>query len=548
MSQRMKRKRKMFLTQANDNKHGLPQLENKPHHPITIAVRPDLEPRESTLRGAAYIPPPSLDEHYLTILSRPLKAGYLCQDPLLSGSGDDRQSVANIIGFTSSDASQLLNAALTDLRACQSEIKKQHAYLISLQNQQTMLEKHIEGYQSLLSPIRNFPPEILLKIFAEFCHENYLSVLPLEKCRYASSGIMVAHFSLHQPLKASLRLDETRRVSSEAVWGGEIGRCHRKNAGYSSCAWSPRAACNLSNRWHSFSFDITSSSLPKFIRYFTQIRSRLPALAVLKVAVGLYETPLLLFQEAPSLRSVDIQSVADNDLLVLPWDQLEAVTVRSPIAPFALLRQTPRVTEITLYDPMSKSEEVLGEDDKPIVTTSVRSLYLAIDIVSRDVDYLWSVNMPSLTDLRGAGGAIPTIISFITRSGCTLTTLKWDDIPVSLEPLLLLLQAIPSLQTLEIYQDEDGVIVCPEFFNRLKISTHVLLPNLQYLKVDSDANFPIDTVITAVMSRWNPDTSANPCDNVACLKSFSLCMSEQTIARQELLLNPYYWNISMQQG
>ncbi|KAJ7599860.1 hypothetical protein C8J56DRAFT_846510, partial [Mycena floridula] len=64
---------------------------------------------------------------------------------------------------------QLLRGVNDDLRRCEAELRKQKAYIISLENQKKMLEQHVSGYQSLLSPIRTIPPEILRAIVSNAC-------------------------------------------------------------------------------------------------------------------------------------------------------------------------------------------------------------------------------------------------------------------------------------------------------------------------------------------------------------------------------------------
>ncbi|KAJ7593489.1 hypothetical protein C8J56DRAFT_857214 [Mycena floridula] len=73
---------------------------------------------------------------------------------------------------SSSDIPQLLSTTKDDLQRCNDEITKQQLYLVSLQKQRNILERHVQGYESLFSPIRKLPPEILRQILLLVGDEN----------------------------------------------------------------------------------------------------------------------------------------------------------------------------------------------------------------------------------------------------------------------------------------------------------------------------------------------------------------------------------------
>ncbi|KAJ7587491.1 hypothetical protein C8J56DRAFT_861135 [Mycena floridula] len=62
-----------------------------------------------------------------------------------------------------------------DLRRCQDEIMRQQAYLVTLETQRKMLEKHLEATKALTAPIRRIPSEILGSIFAFYDFEIFVS-------------------------------------------------------------------------------------------------------------------------------------------------------------------------------------------------------------------------------------------------------------------------------------------------------------------------------------------------------------------------------------
>ncbi|KAJ7599878.1 hypothetical protein C8J56DRAFT_767314 [Mycena floridula] len=67
---------------------------------------------------------------------------------------------------------QLLSGAQEDLRGCDRELKRLKAQIVSLENRRKMVERHIAGYQSLLSPIRKILTEILRTVFGHLCIGN----------------------------------------------------------------------------------------------------------------------------------------------------------------------------------------------------------------------------------------------------------------------------------------------------------------------------------------------------------------------------------------
>ncbi|KAL0064154.1 hypothetical protein AAF712_008876 [Marasmius tenuissimus] len=59
-------------------------------------------------------------------------------------------------------------------KECKAEIKKYNALLLMLESRTEGMEKTIEKYRSLLSPIHRLPSDVLLEIFKPYCRVNNL--------------------------------------------------------------------------------------------------------------------------------------------------------------------------------------------------------------------------------------------------------------------------------------------------------------------------------------------------------------------------------------
>ncbi|KAJ7575809.1 hypothetical protein C8J56DRAFT_750210, partial [Mycena floridula] len=79
-----------------------------------------------------------------------------------------------------------------DLCRCEAELQQQKAYIVTLENQRKMLQKHLSMTKALTAPIRQVSPEILGWIFSFFADLNDIS-----RYRISIPGLTLASVCFH---------------------------------------------------------------------------------------------------------------------------------------------------------------------------------------------------------------------------------------------------------------------------------------------------------------------------------------------------------------
>ncbi|KAJ7587351.1 hypothetical protein C8J56DRAFT_78229 [Mycena floridula] len=468
---------------------------------------------------------------------------------------------------SSPDASQLLKKVLDDLQVCRNEIKKQQAILVSLRTEQSMLEYHIQGYQSLLSPIRKIPVEILRLIFAHFCDDNLIAAdqvtvpgLTLAQvCSHWRSlalrstelwsciSLLIkkpkSSFDWEKPIEFLLRRSGDHDLAVSIKERGSMGDFGVAEKGLKLLATS-------SQRWHSLSIDVTTDAVDLLADCLMGIKGRLPSLVFLRTDFGCLVEELDIFHEAPSLNSLELTDETDPTLLRLPLTQLRTCTIFRPSDPLTFLQQCTGLLDATVENPLNNYDD---EDHDRTIISGLQSLSIRV-YGPWEFYFLRMLTLSRLTSFSLSAYdcdweaeserlfPLDLWTSFIARSSCNLTTLSWDEIPIELTAWISLLQSIPSLETLSLVdehnEDFGEYLISDDFFNQLRAgptwTSSGLLPNLRHLSLEASYEVPLQqpALIEAIQSRWIPDT--NICDENVCLQSFKLRTSEQKIETRDL--------------
>ncbi|KAJ7593491.1 hypothetical protein C8J56DRAFT_499111 [Mycena floridula] len=267
---------------------------------------------------------------------------------------------------SSSDIPQLLSTAKDDLQRCNDEIAKQQLYLVSLQKQRDLLERHVQGYESLISPIRKLPPEILRQIFLLVGDEN----------RFYSNGIRIpglilAHVCSHWRLVCfnTREIWATITIDTEESYSGRLTQAVRflleKSDPYPISLAIDRLydtdhARNLlraivaeSNRWSALTVG-ENVNLGLLVDVFSVIKSHLSSLRFLALPYLDDEIyGLDLFKVAPLLNTLDLDP--DHQDPALPWAQLQNLTLREPGRPIHFLSICPALITAELICPTGYS-------------------------------------------------------------------------------------------------------------------------------------------------------------------------------------------------
>ncbi|KAJ7593460.1 hypothetical protein C8J56DRAFT_1162302 [Mycena floridula] len=447
--------------------------------------------------------------------------------------------------FSSSDIPRHLHTAKDDLQRCNEEIAKQQLYLASLQKQRDILEHHVQGYESLISPIRKLPPEILRQIFILVCDENRFdmdeinipALLLAQVCshwyfvcfntREIWSIITISteesYPSLNQAVRFLLEKSNPHplRLTIDRLGNTGLIRDLLRGLAAESDRWSELALGNV---------DVT------LFDELVVIKSRLPILRTL--ILPYFEAQLFsgldYFKVAPLLDTLELDS--DEQDLDLPWAQLRNLALRLPTRPIHFLSLCPALISAELMWPSMYNTE--SPDIRLESTLSSLTIEINDDDLKLDCPCLSQLTLPSLDSLsikRETGYlswcdevfSIARLQSLLSRSRCAITTLSWANIPTNSTEWITLLGSLNCLQSLSIEDigrakfGED--LVSDAFFDLLSGPTDSpFLPSLRHLSLavmgrNSLAITP-SPLIRALQIRRSRDDRCN----IVGLKSFRL--------------------------
>ncbi|KAJ7593530.1 hypothetical protein C8J56DRAFT_931286 [Mycena floridula] len=457
-----------------------------------------------------------------------------------------------------SDIPHLLSTAIDDLQRCNGEIAKQQLYLASLQKQQKILERHVQGYQSLISPIRKVPPEILQQIFILVCTENRF-----DRDEINIPGLILSQVCSHWRLVC---FDTTEVWSTISICTAQSHPCSNQAVRFLLKRSDPSplklkinglsdtgrardllgALAAESNRWSELTLGLGNMTL--FVEVFAVIKSRLPILRSLTLPYLADKFPELdLFQVAPRLGTFNFDPDAQD--ICVPWTQLRSLTLRGPTRPIQLLSRCPMLVSVELIRPIDRGVEF---DDMP-TESSLSSLMIEIDTnhILRGVPLLSQLTLPSLDSLSitrdplylpnfGQVFPIAQLQSLFSRSRCTITDLSWINIPTNFTQWITLLHSLHSLQSLSIedlarVNNCGDYLVNDDFFDLLSAPTDssFFLPSLQhlFLKVTAqNAAFSTSRLIRALNIRRSSEKERK----FVPLKSFKLLLTRDSFDAQHL--------------
>ncbi|KAJ7587427.1 hypothetical protein C8J56DRAFT_941882 [Mycena floridula] len=466
----------------------------------------------------------------------------------------------------SPDISALLLGVSADIRCCEEEIDRQRGYIVALENQRKMLERHFSICKALTAPVRSTPPEVLGQIFSFFAKENKVartgtSIPGLTLTRVCSHWRSVA-FSI-QSIWSTISVD---LVAGEDEGGEENARATSavdfllKHSGaqpltirLSYYGPDPTMAAGLAlvvatcQKWRSLTVNLQSGTLASLLELLGPVRGKLDLLEHLDIdgnenlaTFQIDEQALNLFEDTPQLRSVFLRDQTCSPFFRLPWDQILHLDAQEPQYPALVLSKCSQVSTVSLMSPSA----FRGSDPKlgpPAIVPNLRSLELEVVRYKVETDFkiFHELSLPALQSLSiiqqqplDESCPISDITTFLDRSQCKLTSLAWDNVCITVSDWISLLEAIPSLEMIKFSVGRKATSkLAPggigatlhdmpgRFFERLQDPITPLLPCLRHLSLSSHYSAIPSGLIDAIESRW---IVSNHCDDVACLKSVSL--------------------------
>ncbi|KAJ7593486.1 hypothetical protein C8J56DRAFT_499048 [Mycena floridula] len=458
---------------------------------------------------------------------------------------------------SSSKVLQLFSTVKDDLQRCNEEIEKQQLYLTSLHEQRTVLERHVRGYESLISPVRRLPPEILGQIFLLVCSANRfdwhgISIPGLILAQVCSHWRLVCFDT--REIWATITIDMpnySQGVRQAVRFLLETSDPYPISLAIDCLGYGPHARDLLgalvaeSNRWSELT--VGKLNVKLLVDVFPVIKSQLSSLRFLILPYlddKIHD--LNLFKVAPLLDTLDWELApnADQPDLVVPWAQLRNLTLRGPKRPLHFLSLCPALISAELIFPTSNSAEHARD-------IHIKSNLSALTIRTDDVDLkhslplLSQLTLPSLDSLSikmepytAVKQVFPVgqLRSLISRSHCTITVLSWTKIPTDFTQWTSLLQLLHSLQSLSVVDigtvkpQVGDDLVNDAFFNLMvRPIESSFLPSLQHLslKVAAKNAFSTPRLVRALQNRVSKG-------NIVRLESFKLHLTRRALGVQVL--------------
>lgn len=360
---------------------------------------------------------------------------------------------------------------------CDAEMGQLAIRTVVLNNQSGDIERCIRMSESLLSPFRRLPAEVLVQIFTHFCEENRIG-LDSDIPGFTIAGVCAHWRAIVLSTRVvwssmNVDLDSSRPTSKNkaAVIGlllkrsGEYPLTITLNGAHSSKKSRVISLLNKhSHRWKSLALYIHEARLRTYMGH--QIKGKLGQLEHLDLPT-IRDDPMDMFEIAPRLRSLVARSLVSN--IRVPLDQLVVITIGFPKISEVrnILSVCPRLENLTLLAAWDGLE--LDEHVHVTATSNLTELSFGID-EGRDWEAMKQLldimTLPCLATLIFRHHEMsladdfwvedwPTrqFSTFLARSGCTITSLLINSIAwLSTEALMTLLQLLPPLTTLRIHE------------------------------------------------------------------------------------------------
>jgi F-box-like len=416
-----------------------------------------------------------------------------------------------------------LRRELEDLR---SHITQIETLLKQLRENEVGLKKTINQYSSSISRL---PPEIMADIF-ETCLPEITgawrsdanrrrktvphATMPLVIGKVCSAWRELAWLTPKLWSGISLSLEDCTSKDCELLeqWLSRSGRSplsihmmFDKNGATAGDATHSilHTIANCSERWRDVYFAFPAS----FYKQLNSIRNRLPLLRTLSLVTRIIDVGLERnfqhFSAAPRLCHVEIYGY-DRELMNIPLDQVTKLSLSVVEAGDCMeaLRRFPGLSHCT-FEYMYAGRNA---PRFPALVSQVKYLKFVMHRAQLFSTFLESLTLPDAEEFRidMCCGRLPhsTLISLVSRSGCSLQRLALVKSSCEAAELRALFSAIPSLAELQVYGCEisDGGIL--QLLDLSKNDAATVLPNLQALKLVDQDGADFSDLGSMILSRW----------------------------------------------
>ncbi|KAL0065889.1 hypothetical protein AAF712_007193 [Marasmius tenuissimus] len=306
------------------------------------------------------------------------------------------------------------------------------------------------------------------------------------------------------------------------------------------------------HRWYDLSLSIPQGfTRPDLL--FPNVRDKIvPALSCLRLMSRRVQSNLntigQLFKSCPSLRTLCIEGLAIAPYVsVLPFSQITRVEFWSAHTPLVLqfLLRLPHVQKLCLNYIVRWTG---GAEVKHVALPALTSLALSAKSQADIDDLSQYLITPSLETLTISSyppwrsERLPSwphwessaVENLLARSGCSITSLSLESLPITDAQAVTLLQLMPALTSLRIEEPDlekakPNRIATSTFFRHLVVdqeSHRMGRPGTTFLPLLTSITFkvkaqglPEEDFFAAVASRWVPDAARAKVIGIECLQS-----------------------------
>lgn len=283
-----------------------------------------------------------------------------------------------------------------------------------------------------------------------------------------------------------------------------------------------RIIADTCERWRDIYFAFPAS----FYQHFNIIRGHLPLLTNLSLALRILDVRERNFQHfstVPQLRHVEIYGY-NRELMNIPLDQVTKLSFSVVEAAHCMetLKGFPYLSHCTF------KYMYMGRDGSPFPALVSEVKYLEFVVNNMDLlsMFLDSLVLPVVQELRidMRRGQLPhsSLVSLVSRSGCSLQRLSLAMCSCKAAELQALFSAIPSLIEIEV---NNCVVSGGTVLQLLELSkdiSAIMLPNLQALKLVDQDGTGFSDLASMALSRSRRATSDDGRNKVAQLSSLAV--------------------------
>lgn len=444
---------------------------------------------------------------------------------------------------------QLLADARQNLVQFDEELDRVRLRLMMLERQRADLREHVLKYESLLSPIRKLPNEVLCHIFQLVCcsKDNPIMIAsPSQQSRVpaGSLGAVCAHWrclSVTAPeIWANLNVNLDDELSSKTYNFLDLvlQRSGVQPLTLQISHWgdhpSNSTGCRLIGQSHRWS-DLTLKDC--FTVHETADFAGLNLSALRSLSVDI-DCDLMLpsdFLVAPCLTSARLEADLRSHTSDIPRHQITALSTFD--TNFDQLNTFPNLSTMTLLD--------LTQDDysptEHWTCSSVKSVRVNGGLSNLTL-VLGNSTLPSLTGLEYHNSTcrmdqlpVAKFVDFVGRSECAITKLLLHNPVVTSSILKSVFRAVPLLESFSFLQDGDDLFPAEVILKlQARTSQTTLLPKLKELTLEL-STINAEYFVDMLKSRWIPESESPT--GVACLERVRLTVRklELEVSTMQLL-------------